>query len=139
MVVLFNENLLREESAKKAQMDSPPVYSEHASPDKSRLKKSVSSLGIANLQVSDTTKRVQDNDFDEPPNKKSLTTVLGSMEITTEIWLILSKRTVIKTKLKDMYDIGVADGLYKARKQLQEMKDRKEDAIKTADELQSKI
>jgi hypothetical protein len=61
------------------------------------------------------------------------------MGITTEIWLILSKRTVIKTKLKDMYDIGVADGLDKARKQLQEMKDRKEDAIKTADELQSKI
>ena len=45
-------------------------------------------------------------------------TVFHKTEITPDIWKIMAQRTKVKEALKEMYDMGVADGVNKARTQL---------------------
>ena len=63
-------------------------------------------------------------------------TVFHKTEITPDIWKIMAQRTKVKEALKEIYDMGVADGVNKARTQL---KSRVQQSIKNADYLQELV
>jgi hypothetical protein len=138
-VIAFNEKLLRDEELAQSNRQPPPPYDSHLSPESQRLKSSVSSLDFGSLEVNeDQSKRYADT-TDDQAAKKSTMTLFKKTEITSDVWNILSQRTVIKAKLKAMYELGINDGIEGARKQMDDLKERLNMSLKNADHLQAII
>lgn len=71
-------------------------------------------MDFGSLNVEEPSKRFEDDES----SKKSIMTVFHKTEITPDIWKIMAQRTKVKEALKEMYDMGVADGVNKARTHL---------------------